>query len=197
MERPASQDPLELLRADRARAAAAKDPCASLCTVASVDATGQPRARTLVLRDVDGRLAVFGNRTSPKWSQLERGASVAVVVWLPALNLQYRLQCSTRPVPTEVVHASWQLRPAVPKRLDWYYTEHQPQGTPVTDRAALVKGLANVALPDPLVAPGTAGGLFLEPFTIDRLDLAQPDGIHDRRHFEWRAGQWLETVLVP
>jgi pyridoxine/pyridoxamine 5'-phosphate oxidase len=197
MERPASQDPLELLHADRARAAAVKDPCASLCTVASVDASGQPRARTLVLREVEGRFAVFGNRTSPKWSQLELGASVAVVVWLPALNLQYRLQCTTQPVPTPVVHASWQLRPAVPKRLDWYYTAHQPQGTPVTDRAALVEGLANVALPDPLVAPETAGGLFLEPFSIDRLDLAQPDGIHDRRHFEWRAGRWFETVLVP
>jgi pyridoxamine 5'-phosphate oxidase len=197
MERPASFDPLGLLRADRARAVAARDPCASLCTVASVDAAGHPRARTLVLREVQGRFAIFSNRTSPKWAQLERGASVAVVVWLPLLNLQYRLQCDTAEVPMELVHASWLLRPEAPKRLDWYYTHQQPQGTPVRDRDALIDGLGRLTLPDPLVAPPTAGGLFVDPFSIDRLDLAQPDGIHERRHFERRATGWSETVLVP
>lgn len=197
MARPADVDPLVLLREDRARAVDARDPCANLCTVASVDRNGHPRARTLVLRDVDGALAVFSNRTSPKWEQLEGAASVAVVVWLPLLSLQYRLQCNTRAVPTGIVHASWQLRPDVPKRLDWFYTRYQPQGSPIADRQALVEGLATVELPHPLVAPESAGGLFLEPFAVDRLDLAQPDGIHDRRHFERRSGAWLETILVP
>lgn len=197
MERPAAQDPLELLRTDRSRALDARDPCASLCTVASVDAQGHPRARTLVLREVAGRFALFGNRTSPKWPQLELGASVAIVVWLPTLNLQYRLQCTTHPVPAEAVHASWQLRPVVPKRLDWFYTHRQAQGTPLPHRSALVDGLERLTLPDPLVAPDTAAGLFVEPFTIDRLDLAQPDGIHDRRHYERRPDGWFETVLVP
>jgi pyridoxamine 5'-phosphate oxidase len=197
MERPAQTDPLDWLRADRDRAAEARDPCASLCTVASVDANGHPRARTLVLREIEGRFAVFTNRTSPKWSQLEQGISIAVVVWLPSLQLQYRLQCSTSAVPAALVHASWQLRPPAPKRLDWYYTQHRPQGAPVADRAALVDGLERTALPDPLVAPATAGGLFVEPFAVDRLDLAQPVGIHDRRHFERRDAGWFETVLVP
>jgi hypothetical protein len=85
----------------------------------------------------------------------------------------------------------------IPKRLDWYYTRHQAQGTAVADRASLVEGLHGVALPDPLVAPNTAGGLFVEPFTIDRLDLAQPDGIHDRRHFARRDAEWFESILVP
>jgi pyridoxamine 5'-phosphate oxidase len=197
MERPASQDPVALLRSDRARAAAAQDPCANLCTVASVDQHGHPHARTLVLRDVEGALAVFSNRTSPKWSQLDGPVPVAVVVWLPVLNLQYRLRCATRPVPAAIVHASWQLRPAIPKRLDWFYTHQRPQGAPVADRMQLLADLANVVLPEPLVAPHTAGGLYLEPFVVDRLDLAQPDGIHDRRHFEFRDDGWFETVRVP
>ena len=50
------RDPLTLLADDRARARERDDPCASLCTLASVDAAGHPQARTLVLRDVDDRL---------------------------------------------------------------------------------------------------------------------------------------------
>ncbi len=197
MRKPATVDPLELLREDRARAAGQRDPCANLCTLASVDASGQPQARTLVLRDLGGALAVFSNRTSPKWQQLELGGPVAVVVWLPSANLQYRLQCSTHPVPDTTVHASWLLRPEVPKRLDWFYTRHLPQGSKVLDRHTLVSGLSALDLPQPLVAPETAAGRFLEAFTIDRLDLAQSDGIHDRRHFERHDNGWMESLLVP
>ena len=197
MQRPAAADPIELLRADRARALGQRDPCANLCTLASIDASGQPQARTLVLRDLGGALAVFSNRTSPKWQQLELGGSVAVVVWLPSVNLQYRLQCTTRPVPDSTVHESWLLRPEVPKRLDWFYTHHLPQGSMILDRDTLVAGLSALDLPRPLVAPETAAGRFLEAFTIDRLDLAQSDGIHDRRHFERHDQGWLESLLVP
>ncbi len=197
MQRPASIDPVAQLRAERISARENEDPCASLCTVASVDRDGLPQARTLVLRDVEEQLAIFGNRTSPKWRQMHEGTVVAVVVWLPSLSLQYRLRCTTRPVADHVVHASWQLRPATPKKLDWLYTHHQPQSTPVTDRAALLSLLGSLDLPEPLIAPDTAAGLFLTPQVVDRLDLNQPDGVHDRRHFERTDRGWLESVLVP
>lgn len=197
MQKPASVNPVEQLRAERARARQNEDPCASLCTVASVDVDGFPQARTLVLREVDEQLAIFGNRTSPKWQQMPAGTAVAVVVWLPSLSIQYRLRCTTRPVATHIVHESWKLRPMTPKKLDWLYTHHQPQGTRVNDRATLIGVLENLDLPDPLVAPDTAAGLFLDPQTLERLDLDQPDGIHDRRHFERTDQGWLESVLVP
>jgi pyridoxine/pyridoxamine 5'-phosphate oxidase len=191
------RDPLALLLADRGRALELRDPCASLCTLASVDHAGHPHARTVVLREIGRTLAVFSNRTSPKWLQLEQGPAVAVVVWLPTLNLQYRLQCRTRPVPPAIVQDSWLQRPAAPKRLDWYYTQQQPQGAPVPDRATLLERLAALPLPEPLTAPDTAGGLFLDPLTVDRLDLAQAEGIHDRRRFELLDNAWVETALVP
>jgi pyridoxamine 5'-phosphate oxidase len=197
MARPAHTDPVDWLRADRARALERRDPCAGLCVVASVDAAGNPDARTMVLRDVEGRFAVFANRTSPKWPQLSGAVPVAVVVWLPTLEVQYRLRCRADAVPDAVVHASWRLRPEIPKRLDWVYTAGLAQGSAVADRDALVAAIREAAVPDPLVAPRTAGGFFLEPFLIDRLDLAQPDGIHDRRRFERAHASWLESILVP
>ncbi len=197
MQHPASIDPVAQLRAERARAREHQDPCAGLCTVASIDNEGFPEARTLVLRELEDRLAIFGNQTSPKWQQMSGGAVVAVVVWLPTLSLQYRLRCTTEPVAAPLVHDSWQLRPLAPKKLDWYYTHHQPQSTPVADRAALLEMLDGLDLPEPLVAPHTAAGLFLTPMLVDRLDLNQPDGVHDRRHYQRTEQGWLESVLVP
>ena len=92
-------DPLIQLNHDRAIARTRNDPCANLCTAASVDHLGHPQARTLVLREIETRLAVFANETSPKWQQISLATPVAIVVWLPSLNLQYRLHCRTEFFP--------------------------------------------------------------------------------------------------
>lgn len=197
MSNGAGVSPLEQLAADRVRARELADPCANLCTLATVDAAGHPQARTVILRDLDGRLAVFLNETSPKWQQFGQAAPLAVVVWLPSVNVQYRLRCHTRPVAKQVVQESWQLRPAAPKRLDWFYTRVQAQSSPIGDRQSLLDQVGDLKLRQPLVAPRTAAGVYLEALSVERLDLGMVDGIHDRRSFQRRADGWHETVLVP
>jgi len=193
----AAENPLNLLDRDRSIARERDDPCANLCTLASVDAAGNPQARTVVLREVDGRLAIFSNATSPKWRQMELSATLAVVVWLPSVNVQYRLQCETRPVPKPKVHESWQQRPEPPKRLDWFYTRVQAQSSAIGDREQLLNELDGLRLREPLVAPRTAAGVFLEPVSIERLDLATESGIHHRVLYRHQAGGWSTATLVP
>ena len=190
-------DPLIQLIKDRNAARDQGDPCANLCTAATVDHRGHPQARTLVLREIENRLAVFGNATSPKWREMNVDLPIAIVVWLPSLNLQYRLHCHTEAIPAHLVHESWALRPDVPKRLDWYYATHQPQSSKLPDRETLLRQLQALTLPDPLVAPESASGLYLVAQVVDRLDLNQADGVHDRRHFELVGGDWVESILVP
>ncbi len=187
-------DPLARLHIDRAEARSRQDPCANVCTVANVDEHGRPQARVLVLRDIEDELAIFVNTTSPKWSCLD---DVNVVVWLPSISVQYRLTCTTSPIAETSVHESWHLRDDPPKRMDWYYTTVQAQSSRVGDRDYLLASLAALKLPEPLVAPSTAQGLFLRASFIDRLDLGQPNGVHDRRCFEWAHDAWQESVLVP
>lgn len=187
-------NPLARLRNDRAAARSLQDPCADVCTVANVDEHGKPQARTLVLRDIDDELAIFVNTTSPKWSYL---GEVNVVVWLSSLNVQYRLACTTQAINEATVHESWHLRPDPPKRLDWYYSMVKAQSAPVVDRGQLLAGLAELALPEPLRAPQTAQGLFLRASLIDRLELGQANGVHDRRCYKWSTNAWQESVLVP
>ena len=61
-----SVNPLRRLREDRIRARGLNDPYAELCALATVDSGRNPQVRTLVLRDLDDRLAVFVNASSPR-----------------------------------------------------------------------------------------------------------------------------------
>ncbi len=189
-------DLLQELRNARSAAREAQDPCASLCTLCTVDADGEPQARTLVLRDVEGKLAVFINSTSPKWSQLNNSQSVSVLVWLPSQQLQFRLQAKIASVPKTLVDASWQLRPDTPKRLDWYYEERQPQSSRLIDDESFAERLRAFAPDLPESAPESAQGLYLEPLRIERLELNTTGAPH-RRHVQHYGDEPSAHPLVP
>lgn len=182
---------------DRQSARANGDPCANLCTAATVDGDNQPHARTLVLRDLGPRMALFLNQTSPKWQQISERGEVCVVVWLPSLSLQYRLQCHVEPIAKSLVDESWLLRPDTPKRLDWYYTTHQPQSSTVDSREVLLTRLESMRNAARQGAPETAVGWYLRPYYVDRLNLDHPSGVHERSAFHYKDGTWQESVLVP
>ena len=189
-------DPIALLARDRGKARELGDPWANLCAVATVTAAGEPAVRVLVLRDVAGRLGVFVNATSPKVAEFANTPKVAVLVHLPALGLQYRLRCGLEPMPPEVVRDAWRQRPAMPKRLDWFYERH-PQSSAFKGRAALLRAVAELALPEPLAAPPAATGFLFQPVEVDRLDLVEDGGLHDRRRYARQGAQWRESALVP
>ena len=186
--------PIDQFKTDRDLARAAKDPMANLCTVANTGAEGA-ELRTLVLRDVGEDLAIFINATSPKWSSLQDSASV--LTYWPSVQIQYRLQVTTELVDPDFVAESWQLRPDAPKRMDWFYTNEQAQSTDISSRERLLEEALGLELPDPLVAPATARGLLLRPYKIERLDLTQDNGIHDRTLYQWSGNSWVATTLVP
>lgn len=199
-------DPIALLRVHRAEARAQGDANAELCVLATVE-RGEPRARTVVLREIEAppercaeasgpaetRLGFFLNRTSAKHAQFAESATVAVLVYLPSVSAQYRLACHLEPVPVPIVHDRWAQRPTVAKRLDWLYDRH-PQGTPMPSRAALAELLQ---APCPDTAPASAIGYYIAPLEVERLLLAAPDAIHDRRRYRRVDSGWVEDTLVP
>lgn len=168
---------------------------AHLCTVANVDDAGRAQMRTLVLREVEQHLAIFVNATSPKWQHLKAGF-VLHTYW-PSVSIQYRMHVYAAPLEPEIVHGSWHLRPDAPKRMDWFYEQHGEQSTPIESRKALLDKLGSVNLPNPLRAPDNARGLLITPFEIERLDLTQPEGVHDRQLFTRVEEGWHRSYLVP
>lgn len=200
------QDPLAQFHAERQLARDAGDPMAHVCVLATVDQQGRPQARTLVLRNVDHngspRLALFINANSPKWAELANSNSACVQVYWPSVELQYRMQVQTEALDPKVVAASWQFRPDAPKKMDWLY-QQQAQSTAVADRTQLLKQLDQLATPEPLVAPEAAKGLLIQVTEIERLDLTQSNGVHDRTLYTQRQegqegqGEWHKQTLVP
>ncbi len=188
-------DPLALFRTEREAARAADDPMAHLCTVANVDADRQPQVRTLVLRDIEGQLAVFVNASSPKWPHIQE--RFAFCTYWPSLSLQYRFDVVAAPLSPETLAASWALRPDAPKRMDWLYELHDPQSSHIDSREHLLEVFGRLAVDEPLRAPPNARGLLLEPKQIERLDLTQDNGVHDRQRFEQVDGAWQQRTLIP
>jgi pyridoxamine 5'-phosphate oxidase len=192
------QDPVALLRNDRARARDAGDAWANLCVLATVDADRNPQARVVVLRDIERRFAVFINGTSPKCAELQRSKRQAALVYLASLAVQYRLDVRLEPVPAEIVRSSWLERPRIPKVMDWLYERIQPQSTPLESRQHLMDHYAAVdeSLAENVTAPPNALGYYLVIDRIDRLELSG-DRPHSRTAFKHTASGWHTTTLVP
>lgn len=202
-------DPLGRLHQDRRQARQHGDPWAELCVVATVTGEGEPSARVLVLRELDPgsggsststppkpAIGVFVNASSPKVDEFSRSSSVAVLIYLPSIMVQYRLRCTLDPIDPILVREAWQMRPEVSKRMDWVY-ETYPQSTEIASRRALLDALSSEARAQPLLAPESAIGYLFRPFELERLDLDRRDGPHDRRQYTLREGDWTEAVLVP
>lgn len=188
-------DPAALLRADRAKAGSLADPNANLCACATVGA-GEPQVRMLVLREVDGRFALFVNRSSPKHAEFAESKTVQLLVHLPSLAVQYRLTCGLAAMPPVVVHASWRQRPLVSRQLDWLYAK-RPQSSPLPSRAWLVAALAaGGERSTGSVAPASAVGYYLVMHEVERLRLDQ-EGPHERCRYTLADGAWRSDVLMP
>ena len=187
-------NPLLHFQEDRQKARDANDPMAGVCVMATVDEHGLPQARTLVLRDVAESLAIYINASSPKWQQVQN--VIAIQTWWPSLQVQYRIHARCEELPAAHIAASWQLRPNTPKQLDWLY-EQNAQGGVVKDRQDLLTRLDAAPRPEPLFAPPGARGLLLLPQSIERLDLNQANGVHERRRYTLHADQWTVTTLIP
>ena len=187
-------DPLQLLKADRDNARNAGDPWADLCVVSSISPDGEPRSRVLVVRELNDQLALFFNASSPKSEEFTRSESLSLLMYLHTLKVQYRLTAASTRVEPNVVAESWKLRPPIPRKLDWLY-ESRPQSSSISSREALLHAIDGI--PETTTAPDTACGCILVPKEIDRLDLDQSNGVHDRRRYTRTGNDWRETVLIP
>ena len=188
-------EPIDLFKTDQQAARDKQDPQANLCVVSTVDGQMKPQSRTLVLREVGGYLAIFINKSSPKWDELKNG--IALQTYWTSTQIQYRMSVSTKQIDKAVINDSWQLRPDIPKKMDWIYQSGFPQSSRVESLDQIRSEIRKMTEVENLTATENAIGLILQPLTIERLSLDTPDGIHDRKLFEWSKEEWSETQLMP
>ena len=194
-----ARDPLSALRADRAAAREARDANAELCMLATVDATGAPRVRTLVLREREDGFALFVSRSSPKWRELAAEPRAELLCWFPALQRQWRLEATLTPLPPAASRTSWHQRPRVAQLLDHFHATQHAQSSPVPEADTVARGLAalDAQLPPEPEVPDVAGALSIDVTRAECMALRRDPEPHRRLRWTREAGGWRAEHLVP
>jgi pyridoxamine 5'-phosphate oxidase len=173
---------------------------ANAMQVATVEATGRPSVRTVLVKGLDERgLAFYTNYESAKARDLDaRPYAAAVLAWLP-LERQVRLSGPVTRVARAETEAYFATRPRGSQLAAWA----SPQSTAVSSRAALEAAMESMDerfTGRDVPAPPNWGGYRLAPDEVEFWQ-GRTDRLHDRiryrRDADTAAGQWVIERLAP
>jgi pyridoxamine 5'-phosphate oxidase len=181
-----------------ASAVAAGLPEPNAMTLATVDTSGRPSARTVLLRGYDERgFVCYTNLRSRKGTEaLANPYASLVFCWLP-LHRQVVVRGEVSEVTREETEAYFAHRPRGAQLSAWA----SPQSQVVPSRRELEERYAEMAdrFPEdsPVPAPPHWGGLRIVPETVEFWQ-GRRDRLHDRVRFRRVSGGiWLVERLAP
>jgi pyridoxamine 5'-phosphate oxidase len=203
------EDPIDSLRSERERARAARDPLVDVCYLATVVRDNGPpevaerraEVRALSLRDITSEgIGILINRTSPKWQQLQPSSGATLLIHWPLIGRQYRIYGPIAFMDEAEKLRYWRQKRHASLLMEHYYTEFQPQSTPITSHAEFLKGIETLRQrwPDPgqVPLPESLIGVLLLPDEVEVWH-SSPDRLHYRRRFRRSPLGWEVEVLVP
>ena len=169
---------------------------ANAMTLATVDASGLPDARMVLLKDVDGRgFTFFSNQESAKGEQLWAQPSAALLFHWKSLRRQVRVRGTVEPVSAAEADAYFASR-ARESRIGAWVSD---QSRPLASREVLEAGVAaetarfegeEVSRPDRWI------GWRVVPQQIE-FWRDRPFRLHDRLRFDREGDGWTWTRLWP
>jgi pyridoxamine 5'-phosphate oxidase len=189
-------DPLEQFTRwfDEARSAPILEPNAM--TLATVDAAGQPSARTVLLKAVDRRgLTFYTNLESRKAREIAANPKAALLFWWPPQGRQVRFEGEIEPVDEAEADAYFATRPRGSQIGAWA----SAQSNVVADRAALdaAERQMEARFADgPVPRPPFWGGYRLVPARVEFWQ-GRINRLHDRLRYTRRGDGWDLERLAP
>lgn len=191
----AGDDPFALMRTwlDEAERTEPNDPNAM--SLATVDDTGMPNVRIVLLKGIEADgLVFFTNYESTKAIELEQGGKAAVVFHWKSLRRQIRARGTVTRVEPARSDAYYESR-NLGSRVGAWASE---QSRPLQDRATLEARVAETAerMGENPPRPPFWGGYVLRPESLE-FWADGADRLHDR--FAWvRSGDdWRVSRLYP
>ncbi len=193
----AGEDPFRLAQDWLAEAERSEPNDPNAIALATVDETGLPNARMVLLKDIEAEGFVFyTNYESQKGREIAASGRAAFVLHWKSLRRQIRVRGVTEREEGQAADAYYASR-SLKSRLGAWASR---QSDPLSSRAALVAEVAKETLKQGVnpARPPFWGGIRIRPLEIEFW----ADGdfrLHDR--FQWRRedlhSQWIVSRLNP
>lgn len=197
-EQQAGDDPIALFRRwfeDAKDANAGEWYEANAMTLATVDESGAPDARIVLLKSIEDQGVMFyTNYTSAKAKQIERQPTVALVFHWAWLERQVRIVGKASKVDRQTSEAYFATRPRGSQLGAWVSEQSEP-----TTREELAERLAELEKQfdgQDVPCPPQWGGYFVEARRIEFWQ-GRPNRLHDRLVYEKGEDGWARVRLSP
>jgi pyridoxamine 5'-phosphate oxidase len=192
-----TKNPMDLFNKWLQDAIAAELPDPNAMTVATVDASGQPSQRIVLLKDVsDEGFVFYTNLGSRKAKELKHNDKISLHFPWYFLERQVRVCGIAQPLPRTTVAKYFFSRPKSSQLGAWA----SQQSTPISTRQLLVTQFMQVKekfAKGEIPLPDFWGGYLVKPSQIEFWQGGE-HRLHDR--FEYNKaenGEWDSTRLMP
>ena len=151
--------------------------------LATVDASGQPSSRIVLLKEITTNKFVFyTNYQSKKGRELENNPACALTFFWPEIERQVRIEGSAERIDTAQSDSYFQSRPRSSQVGAWA----SPQSAPIANRQILDERVAQIETRfkdhNLLPRPHQWGGYAVDPFLIEFWQ-GRASRLHDRLQF--------------
>ena len=164
--------------------------------VSSVDASGQPHSRVVLLRGVneDG-LKFYTNYTSNKGMELEQNNKVALNFFWPTVERQVRVEGELQKLTDAESDAYFNSRPRESQIGAWV----SPQSATIDSREILnerFREFTDKFEGQPVPRPAHWGGYIIRPKYFEFWQ-GRPNRLHDRLTYTSAEGNWSIGRMAP
>ena len=163
--------------------------------LATVDASGAPSTRHVLLRSIDeSGLCFFSDERSEKARNIAENPRASACFYWEPIEEQARIDGTVVRLGRGEVDADFATRPRAAQVMISVSAQSQPIESLEALRAAATE--ADAALPDPIPCPESWTGFRLEPLRIEHWQGSR-DRVHTRTVFAHDDGDWQERLLQP
>jgi pyridoxamine 5'-phosphate oxidase len=164
--------------------------------VSSVDASGQPHSRVVLLRGVNEEgLKFYTNYSSHKGQELEQNNKVALNFFWPTVERQVRVEGELHKLSDAESDAYFNSRPRESQIGAWV----SPQSSTIDSREVLnerFKAFTDKFEGHPVPRPAHWGGYIIRPKYFEFWQ-GRPNRLHDRLTYTMVEGNWSIGRMAP